>query len=170
MTPEMKTLTNRCNTCPYWKHEAALQQRVKASLAGQPDVVNEVGLCYFNPPNQVMIPVPNPLDPRQVTMQSQRVFPVMLETEFCSHHPGRVLERERSLEFAREKARRDLVAYDPEKFPDVGFNHPPSLAAAKQMATVADARNTPHAFQGRVDRDCELCNLPDRAPIHTVKS
>ena len=26
--------------------------------------------------------------------------------------------------------------------------------------------NTAHAFTGRSDRDCEICNLPDRAGVH----
>ena len=26
----------------------------------------------------------------------------------------------------------------------------------------------PHAFAGRSDRDCEICGLPDRAPIHRL--
>jgi hypothetical protein len=28
---------------------------------------------------------------------------------------------------------------------------------------------SPHEFKGRADRDCEVCNLADRAPIHDVQ-
>ena len=30
-----------------------------------------------------------------------------------------------------------------------------------------DPGHHPHAFKGRLDRDCETCGKPDRAPIHT---
>lgn len=36
----------------------------------------------------------------------------------------------------------------------------------EMLAGRAPWRTEPHDFQGRLDRWCELCNLPDRNPIH----
>lgn len=39
-------------------------------------------------------------------------------------------------------------------------------AEAKAIALPAD--HQPHAFVGRGDRWCEVCNWPDRNPIHII--
>lgn len=135
-----------CKTCTYWKHNpdapVIVQKAGPIKLHGKPgdgthvpEIKTETGLCYLNPP--IVMIVPGTI---QGTVAMQRVFPNMLEGEYCAQHPDRVLNREYTLERARFRARADTVAYNPQEYGDAaaGFNAAPSLEAAKKMATVAE--------------------------------
>jgi hypothetical protein len=39
-------------------------------------------------------------------------------------------------------------------------------AEVRKLKAKAEPESSPHSFAGRLDRDCEICGLPDRDPIH----
>jgi hypothetical protein len=41
-----------------------------------------------------------------------------------------------------------------------------TMLAAVESEAMSPVAQTPHQFVGRLDRWCEVCNRPDRHPIH----
>jgi hypothetical protein len=84
-----------------------------------------------------MIPMPHPMDPRQMQLKAQRYYPITQPGEICSHHPILKADTERGIEALREQARREYLDYRPGKNPDeiaAGFSRVPNLDEAKRIA------------------------------------
>ena len=80
---------------------------------------------------------PHPMDPRQMQMKLQRIYPITQPGEICSHHPILRMDVERATEWSREHTRREYIDYRPGKKPDenaAGFSRVPTLAEAKHIA------------------------------------
>ena len=122
-----------CKTCEYW--ECKGEQELSGGIALNDGAVprGEVGECHKNPPRMVMVAQQSPLGQVQGTLQ--RIFPITLAVEFCSAHPLRKRD-----EFNRQVALAlglyfNRLTYDPDKHQQgAGFNRPPSLAEAREMA------------------------------------
>lgn len=129
-----------CSSCIYWKHTPEQAIKENPRINGAPVLETQVGLCLFMRPATMQVVTQNALGGPQAQMV--RVFPQMTENEFCADHPDRLLAREFNLEIARVRARASTTEYDPGRYGDnqAGFNVPPSLEAAKQLAIVADER------------------------------
>jgi hypothetical protein len=137
-SPEKAPRPGCCSSCPYWKHTPGNAQKVPVSstIANAPADELESGLCYFERPELKPVPVQSAVQPGVMQVSIERFFKPMLENEFCPDHPERAANREYLLEQMRERARRDVLSFDPAKHGDAhaGFSGVPSLEAAKAMA------------------------------------
>ena len=134
-----------CGNCDFWLEDPALAVVGKGLIthdSGKP-VVLKFGHCRKDPPAMMMGASPHPMDPRQMQMKLQRVFPITQPGEVCSHHPILHADAERGIEALREAARREYLDYRPGKNPDeiaAGFSRVPTLDEAKRIARGADAK------------------------------
>lgn len=138
-----------CSTCPYWRGDAALKPAAAPVLAAN-DAASDVspdtppaGRCYLNPPQMVMTPTPHPMDPRQVVMTQERLYPLTLAGEVHACHPDAQKDRVLSAITYAINAWRAHLSYKPGEHPDEiasGFSRVPSLTEAKDFAVGMDVR------------------------------
>lgn len=135
-----------CGNCDFFVFDAALQPtNANVIKTADADLNRKVrcGRCHKDPPQMVMLAVPNPLDARQVQMKQERVYPLMADYEFCSHHPMLRADTLRGLVAACFYAWDNRLTYKPGEIPDsiaAGFSRPPTLDEAKKLAFGADAK------------------------------
>lgn len=130
-----QNVTGTCGSCAYWKHNPDAPTFEQTKIAGAKGRKLETGFCYYGRPAMMSVPRQGAVA-GSIVMEMQRIFPVMIENEFCADHPERRHAREYALARAAEAGRRNLAEFSPQKYGDAhaGFNAAPSLTAAKKIA------------------------------------
>jgi hypothetical protein len=107
--------------------------------------------------------VPLPFD---VSLQNDTGLPLNVRSEVSANGKGHVLIVSRA---APDSAAPLLVVADP----SVPAGEVRFVQDGRTVGTIAaaqaDAPTEPHEFVGRLDRRCEVCNRPDRHPIHAAQ-
>lgn len=139
----MSAITDKynCGNCDFWLEDPTLTPTGGPLLTMHDSGAKRamrLGHCRKDPPSMVMVPVPHPMDPRQVQMRLQRHYPITQPDEFCSHHPILKADTLRGMAaMAVQAYLRDVLDYKPGTYPDqnaAGFNRIPTLEEAKTLA------------------------------------
>ena len=129
-----------CKTCQFWETKGEMDLSGGIALNDGGRVKGEVGECHKNPPRMAMVGQQSALGQMQATLQ--RIFPMTLASEFCSHHPANKRD-----EVARTVALAlglyfNRLEYDPDKHhTKAGFSRVPTLDEAKRMAANIERGN-----------------------------